>query len=174
MTSSEIRSSFRTDVNKSQIEYLPCHIVYVLAEIAAQLAEGRLSLRDRIAIAAMQSIMSNDPNARRQDVVESAYFYADGMIAEREFIEPIAPPDVDAEPTNEEIQRHNAEHKARLAEPVSDPEKFVRCVDCCKEIPRPSWATVGENTMCNECLPFWGGPNDIEARHNTRGFGASS
>lgn len=39
MTPDEIRTSFRKDADHSQAEFLPCVIVYALAEIAAQLAE---------------------------------------------------------------------------------------------------------------------------------------
>lgn len=155
-SSDEIRSSFRNEADHNQAEFLPCVIVYALAEIAAQLSEGQLSLRDRIAIAAMQSIMSNDPNARRQDVVESAYFYADGMIAQRESIESIAPPDpdVDTEANDRDIQRQVEHRKAVLASPTSDPKTLVWCADCLKEVPRSEHCKIGDNIICDECMPF--------------------
>ena len=166
MTSEEIRSSLRKEADTTQAEFIPCVIVYALAEIAAQIAEGQVSLRDRLAMAAMQGLFLAAPakwysdEERKMFALES-YAIADAMLEAK--VNPIASPvsspvvpdpDVDAEPSYAEQISAAAEHKARLAEPVSDPEKFVRCIDCCKEIPRPTWAAIGENCMCDLCIPF--------------------
>lgn len=126
-----------------------------LSDIAKYLAEGHLSLRDRFAMAAMQGLMVNNVD-RRQDVVETAYLYADSMIAQRAVIEPITPPapDVDAEVNDEDIKRQVEHRKAVLASPTSDPERLVWCADCLKEFPRPDHCQIGGNIICDDCMPF--------------------
>jgi hypothetical protein len=55
----------------------------------------------------------------------------------------------------EQIDEEKRKLAELLAQPVSDPEKFVRCSDCAKEIERPSWLEVGKNTIiCDSCIPF--------------------
>ena len=56
--------------------------------------------------------------------------------------------------TDEVLTAKADRHKSAMAVPVSDPEKFTRCEDCEKEVPRPPGCAIGESTTCDECMPF--------------------
>lgn len=116
----EIRSIFRNDANSSQAEYLPCVIVYALAEIAAQLAE--LNQNIQLLAPSNQEIQHR---AVELDIAE-----------------------------DEKITEEQRQHQDIVNSPTSDPEKFVRCIDCGKEIPRPDHLHTGSTYICESCIPF--------------------
>lgn len=61
--------------------------------------------------------------------------------------------DVEPSYTDEDIARQVVERNAALAEPVSNPLKFVRCMDCFKEMPIGS-LKPGLTGICDDCMPF--------------------
>jgi hypothetical protein len=128
-------------------------LLIACSEIAAQVSESRVSLRDRFAMAALQGLMVNNVG-RRKDLVETAYFYADGMMEYRLLPETTKEYDPDAEPSDEDIKSQIDKRKAILESPTSDPEKLVWCADCLKEVPRPEYCKVGDNIICELCMPF--------------------
>jgi hypothetical protein len=86
-----------------------------------------------------------------QDAANAVYADAFAHFREQEqpqdgMIDPIV--------TDKDVAAQVARHKAAMAVPVSDPDKFTRCDVCEKEIPRPEWCKVGESTICDACIPF--------------------
>lgn len=127
---------------------------------------SELTLRDRFAIAALRGLVAdpgyliNTPEAA-QDAARNAYMVADAMLAERdrgnevEFVAPREDEDiVDPNWSDEDIAKQKQEHAELLARPVSDPEKFTRCMDCGEEMPRWTGSKDGELGICDKDFPF--------------------
>lgn len=145
----------------------------MLREIAAQLAEGHLSLRDRLAMAAMQGLFSNNADEFWQhdsgsmsNTAVHAYHWADVMLIAKDVTSPVPVPEtpqfgemgLGMNPetgciSNEELAKRDA-RATLLATPVSDPEKFCRCGDCGAEMERDNWVPIGGTSLCSSCMPF--------------------
>lgn len=99
--------------------------VSYLREIAAQLAE----LNQNIKLLRPQE----EPKDEVEITPEAAYAY---------------------EQEDESLKEQRIEFEELLKSPTSDPKKFVRCDTCGKEVDRPEWCDIGENIICDQCIPF--------------------
>ena len=58
------------------------------------------------------------------------------------------------EAEDEDLKEQKSQFQELLASPTSDPEKYVRCGECAKEVDRPDWVKIGEIIICDNCIPF--------------------
>ena len=113
-------------MNSNEIRRKGGTVEFWLREIAAQLADLNEGIR----------LLVPKPSAPRPEEPQPC-------VTEEE-----------SERTPEQAETEQERHRAAMAVPVSDPEKFTRCSACEKEVPRPEWSAVGNSIVCDDCIPF--------------------
>ena len=58
------------------------------------------------------------------------------------------------EAEDEDLKEQKRQFQELLASPTSDPDKYVRCYQCGKEVERPEYSEIGETSICDDCIPF--------------------